>query len=312
MHHIRHHLFVFPLAVVLLVLLPGAVPAGAQVDFSGEWTVVRSMDNTENPWVGDWVGVPMNADGVARAEGWDASLLSLPEYQCRPHGWAYIYRGPTQLRITKEVDPSTREVVAYHPEWHQSTNMPVYLDGRERPPAEANHTWGGFSIGTWQGDMLKIETTHLKEDYIRRNGAMVSDQATVTSYWIRRGDYLTWINIVRDPVYLAAPLIRSSEYRLNVNSQVPAHPCTAVFEGLEKGAVPHFLPGENPYLKDLRARYGLAADAPTGGTATMFPEYQKTLRPSDWSAGDKKGAAESAAPGSGTRGAGAGRGGSER
>ena len=142
--------------VTALALVAVAAPAArAQIDFSGEWTVVRSMDNTENPWVGDWVGLPLNPDGIARAESWDASLLSLPEYQCRPHGWAYIYRGPTQLRITKEVDPFTREVVAYQPEWHQSTNMPVYLDGRERPPADANHTWGGFSLATWEGDMLQ-------------------------------------------------------------------------------------------------------------------------------------------------------------
>ncbi len=38
-------------------------PPPAQVDFSGEWTVVRSMDNTENPWVGDWVGLPLNPTG---------------------------------------------------------------------------------------------------------------------------------------------------------------------------------------------------------------------------------------------------------
>jgi hypothetical protein len=283
-------------ALATVAMLSTVSPVAAQVDFSGEWSVVRSMDNTENPWVGDFVGLPLNPDGVARAEGWDASLLSLPEYQCRPHGWAYIYRGPTQLRISKEVDPFSREVVAYHPEWHQSTNMPVYLDGREPPPAEANHTWGGFSRGTWVGDMLKIETTHLKEDYIRRNGAMASDQTTVTSYWIRRGDYLTWINIVRDPVYLAEPLVRSSEYRLNVNAQVPAHPCTSAYEGLEKGDVPHYLPDENPYLRDLRARYGLRPDAATGGLPTMYPEYQKTLVPSDWSAGDKKGAAGGARP----------------
>ena len=143
--------------------------------------------------------------------------------------------------------------------------MPVYVDGRERPPAEANHTWGGFSVGTWEGDMLKIKTTHIKEDYIRRNGAMASDQTTVTTYWIRRGDILTWVNIIRDPIYLAEPLIRSSEYRLTVNSQVPAHPCTAAFEGLEKGAVPHYLPNENPFLKDIRNRYGLAVNQPTAG-----------------------------------------------
>jgi hypothetical protein len=275
----------FILLVAVLSIAAAPRPAAAQVDFSGEWTVIRSMDNTENPWVGDWVGLPLNAAGLARAEGWDASLLSLPEYQCRPHGWAYIYRGPTQLRITKEVDPFTREPVAYQPEWHQSTNMPVYLDGRAHPPAESAHTWGGFSTGRWDGDMLRINTTHLKEDYIRRNGAMVSDEARVTTWWIRRGDYLTWINIVHDGVYLSDPLIRSAEYRLNVNSQVPAHPCTAVYEGLEKGHVPHFFPGENPFLKDIRNRYGLPPDAPTGGPETMYPEYARRLRESDWTRG---------------------------
>jgi hypothetical protein len=243
----------------------GVVQIAAQVqttDFSGEWAVVRSQDNTENPWVGDWFGLPLNANGLARAETWDASLLSLPEYQCRPHGWAYIYRGPTQLRITKEVDPFSREIVAYQPEWHQSTNMPVYLDGREHPPAEAAHSWGGYSTATWEGGILRIETSHLKEDYIRRDGAMATDEATVTTWWIRRGDILTWVNIVHDPTYLSEPLIRSSEYRLNVNSLVPPHPCTAVFEGLEKGHVPTLSPGRKPVPQgDSRAVRGTGGES---------------------------------------------------
>jgi hypothetical protein len=267
------------------VALVAAAPASAQIDFSGEWTPVRAMDSTENPWIGDWVGLPLNEAGLLRAEGWDASLLSLPEYQCRPHGWAYIYRGPTELRISKETDPFSREVVAFHPEWHQSANMPVYLDGRQPPPEETAHTWGGFSTAAWDGDMLRIRTTHLKEDYIRRNGAMVSDRATVTTWWIRRGDYLTWINIVHDPAYLSEPLIRSAEYRLTLTSHVTAHPCTAVFEGLEKGAVPHYFPGENPFINDIRTRYGLPADRPTGGAETMYPEYARRLRNSEWTRG---------------------------
>jgi hypothetical protein len=275
-----------PAIAVLLVafLLAGVVLA--ETDFSGEWTVVRSQDNTENPWVGDFVGLPLNAAGLARAESWDASLLSLPEYQCRPHGWAYISRGPTQLRISKEMDPFTRELIAYQPEWHQSTNSPIFLDGRQPPPEEAAHVWGGYSTATWEGDILRIETTHLKEDYIRRNGAMMTDEATVTTWWIRRGDYLTWINIVHDPSYLSEPLIRSSEYRLTINAQVPPHPCTSVYEGLEKGHVPHFPLGENPFLKDIRARYGIPPDLPTGGPETMYPEFQQKLRPSAWSSGN--------------------------
>jgi len=275
--------------LITLVAVLSTGSAFAQTDFSGEWTVVRSQDNTENPWVGDWFGLPLNKAGLARAESWDASLLSLPEYQCRPHGWAYISRGPTQLRISKEVDPYSREIIAYHPEWHQSTNMPVYLDGREHPPAEAAHAWGGYSTGTWEGDILRIETTHLKEDYIRRDGAMVTDEANVTTWWIRHGDYLTWINIADDPSYLSEPLIRSSEYQLNVNSLVPPHPCTATFEGLEKGHVPHYLLDENPYLKDIRARYGVPSDSPTGGPETMYPEFLRRLRNSDWSNGDRRG-----------------------
>src|SRR5262249_12070264 len=104
-------------AFALSVLLSAGILA--DTDVSGGWTVVRCQDNTENPWVGDFVGLPLNEAGLARAESWDASLLSLPEYQCRPHGWAYISRGPTQLRISKEIDPFTRELVAYQPEWHQ-------------------------------------------------------------------------------------------------------------------------------------------------------------------------------------------------
>src|SRR2546428_5367505 len=274
---------------MLLALLAWPAAASAQIDFSGEWMPVRSMDNTEDPWIGDWVGLPLNVAGLARAEAWNPSLLSLPEYQCRPHGWAYIYRGPTLLRISKAIDPFSREIVSYEPEWHQSTNMPVYLDGREHPPAEAAHAWGGYSTGTWEGDILRIETTHLKEDYIRRDGAMVTDEANVTTWWIRHGDYLTWINIADDPSYLSEPLIRSAEYHLNVNSLVPPHPCTATFEGLEKGKVPHYLLGENPFLKDIRSRYGVPADTPTGGPETMYPEFLRKLRNSDWTNGDRRG-----------------------
>jgi hypothetical protein len=149
-HHSSPEEGSFLLKVILasLIAIFSASTAVAQMrtDFSGEWTVVRSQDNTENPWVGDWFGLPLNKAGLARAESWDASILSLPEYQCRPHGWAYISRGPTQLRISKEVDPYSREVIAYHPEWHQSTDMPVYLDGRAHPPAEAAHAWGATRL----------------------------------------------------------------------------------------------------------------------------------------------------------------------
>src|SRR5690554_1654742 len=183
------------LATLLAVVL---APVGvlAQMDFSGEWPVVRSQDNTDNPHLGEYVGIPLSQEAIRRAEIWDASIQSLPEWQCRPHSGAYIKRGPSNLRIWKEVDPASRQIVAFQTEWLRSTNTPIYMDGRPRPPEHAAHTWGGFSLGEFQGDRLKVRTTHLKEDYYRRNGVPQSDQAKLTEYLIRRRfrneDYLTW------------------------------------------------------------------------------------------------------------------------
>jgi hypothetical protein len=60
--------------------------------------------------------------------------------------------------------------------------------------------------------MLRIKTTHLKEEYVKRNGVFHSDLVEVTSYLIRRGNILTYITVAYDPVYLTEPLIRSNEH----------------------------------------------------------------------------------------------------
>ena len=88
-------------ALVLLALTLVSVPAYAQMDFSGEWTTVQDEDNTGNPYVGEFLGIPMSRAGSLRAQAWNASLYTLPEWQCRPHGAMYISRGPSQVRIWK-------------------------------------------------------------------------------------------------------------------------------------------------------------------------------------------------------------------
>src|SRR5947207_2826871 len=182
----------FVLAAIVLV----TVPAFAQVDFSGEWAPRFYEDQPERvpgPELGDYLGLPINVAGRMRADTWSASIMTLPEWQCRPHSADYIWRGPSNLRISKEVDPVTREIVAFHAEWLRSIDRVIYMDGRVHPPQYSRHTWAGFSTGKWEGDMLTTTVTHLKEGYIRRNGMPRSDQATLTEHWIRHGDWLTVI-----------------------------------------------------------------------------------------------------------------------
>jgi hypothetical protein len=264
---------------LLLTMALASLPAFGQMDFSGEWAPVQDEDNTGNPYVGEWIGIPMSQAGRLRVEAWNASYMTLPEWQCRPHGAMYISRGPSQVRIWKEVDPVTRQIAAWHAEWLRSIDNPYYMDGRPRPSSLVQHTWGGFSTAVYEGDKLKITTTHLKEDYYRRNGVPSSDVATLTQYWIRRGDYLTWVTIAYDPIYLTEPMIRSSEYRLALNQQIPPYPCTVVEEiDRPDGVVPHYLPGANPFLGEWAAKYGLTTEVSLGGAATMYPESARRIQ----------------------------------
>ena len=262
----------------ILILLAVAAPLFAQMDFAGEWAPVQDEDNTGNPYVGEFIGIPISPASRARSEAWSSSYMTLPEWQCRPHGAMYISRGPSQVRIWKEVDPVSRQITAWHAEWLRSIDNPYYMDGRARPSELAPHTWGGFSTAVYEGEALKITTTHLKEDYYRRNGVPSSDRATLTQYWLRRGDYLTWVTIAYDPVYLTEPMIRSSEYRLALNQQIPPYPCTVVDEvDRPKGKVPHELPGENHFLGEFGQKYNIPIEATRGGAETMYPELPRKI-----------------------------------
>src|ERR1043165_4270131 len=95
-------------AAICLTFIAAVRPAFAQVDFSGEWAPRFYEDQPERvpgPELGDYLGLPINAAARMRADTWDASLLTLPEWQCRPHSADYIWRGPSNLTISKEIDP---------------------------------------------------------------------------------------------------------------------------------------------------------------------------------------------------------------
>ena len=261
--------------IVVAALLFMSVPAQAQVDFSGEWAPRFWEDQPERvpgPELGDFLGIPISDAARLRAEAWDASIQTLPEWQCRPHSADYIWRGPSNLRITKEVDPVSREATAFHAEWLRSVDRAIYLDGRPRPPADALHTWSGFSTARWIGDILEVTVTHLKEGYLRRNGLPRSDRATLKEYWIRNGNYLTVTAIVHDPVYLTEPFIRTTDYELDLHQRVPPYPCAVVQEvEREKGQIPHFLPGANPYMTEFATKHNIPVESTRGGANTMYP-----------------------------------------
>jgi hypothetical protein len=261
----------------LMAILFGS-PAHAQIDPSGEWSPRFHEDQPERipgPEIGDYLGLPINAAARLRGDSWDATLLEIPENQCRAHGADYAWRGPSNIRIWKEVDLATQQLVAYHiytSAYNESRT--IWMDGRPHPPAYARHTWLGFSTGTWEGGILTVTTDHLKENWVRRNGIARSDRAVVTEHFLRHGDYLTMAVITYDPVYLTEPFIRTTDFVEDHSQQIAPWPCEAVDEvDRPEGVIPNHLPGTNTFLDEFPAKYGIPPEAARGGAQTMYPEY---------------------------------------
>jgi len=269
-------------ASLMIGLWASTAPVRAQEDPSGEWRALYHEDRGERlpgPDVADYLGVPVNAAGRAKADAWKPSLLELPENECRPHPADYAWRGPFNFRIWKQVDRFTQNVIAFHThgQWQQPEQT-IWMDGRPHPPDYALHTWQGYSSGAWEGDDLHIITDHLREGWLRRNGLDRSDYATVSVHIMRHGDYLTVAVIDYDPVYLAEPFIRTTDYVSDPQQHIDPYPCEVQTEVThEAGAVPSYLPGTNPYLEEWAKRYGIPPQATRGGPETIYPEYIKAM-----------------------------------
>ncbi len=159
------------------------------------------------------------------------------------------------------------------------------MDGRPHPGANAPHTSGGFTTGVWEGDTLTTYTTHMKASMIRRNGAPLSDQATMTMHFTRHGDLLTARAMIEDPVYLSEPYVRSRVWQLDPSANFGnglAAPCEPIAElpRAEAGDVfPHYLPGENPFVNELTRYYNLPQEAVLGGAPTRcIPSSARSSR----------------------------------
>ena len=284
---------------ILLAALP-SFAALAQVDFSGDWDhpgVFGQEDITDRgggPEIGDYLGLPLNEAGLRKAETYSGSWLSVPEHQCTPHPAAYQTWGPNTLSVSKVYDRIRRVVTGIRLDGTFGLDRVVWMDGRPPPPEEALHTFNGFSTGHWEGDTLVVETSHMKLGWLRRNGTPTSERARMTEYYTRFDDYLLVTTVVDDPVYLAEPFVRTTEYTLNRRPLpvigfpllrndgpifykcFPAEETTA-----DKHHVPHYLPGENDLLSEFSAKYRIPQWAMEAGAATMYPEFAARLARDD-------------------------------
>jgi hypothetical protein len=273
------------IAGLLFVLLACAsTPAFAQMDLTGVWNPLMHEDQMERapgPEVGDYLGLPINDAARMRGETWNASILTLSEHTCKPHPSTYGPRGVGGMRIRYHHDNTTENLVKIDAQiqWMEQFRE-IWMDGRPHPPAYAAHTWQGFSTGRFEGNVLVVDTTHLKAGWIRRNGVALSDRATMQERFLRHGNYLTHTSYIWDPVYFTEPIVRTNGFQLNTNAiTVQPYPCLPAVEVVHaRGEVPHFLPGKSGYEEEFAKKHKLPVEAARGGAETAYPEYMKRMR----------------------------------
>jgi hypothetical protein len=271
-----------------LAAILAARPAWAQVatqavDFAGQWQSRNHEDLLERgpgPLLGDYAGFPINAAARQKAETWDPAVLSQLERQTQPHPAAYFMRGPRpDIRISEVRDPVSEQLIALTiVGMYGRADRTIWLDGRPHPSEHAEHTWAGFSTGTFHGGELTVVTTHMKMGVIQRIGVPSSPYAVMTEHFFRHGTLLQMTTIITDPIYLEEPMVRSQTWVLNPAQVIyPAPAFEAVDEvaGKETGWVPHYPLGATQ--TEFAERTGLPFEATLGGKASMYPEFQLTL-----------------------------------
>lgn len=255
--------------------------SGRPPDIAGEWR----LDNAEDPGqppLADYLGIPFNDAGRLRSDTTPESIWGTPEYQCRPHSAPHQWRGVGGVRILKDLDPISREVIRYRLQFMRSLDRPIFMDGRPHPPAWAPHSWSGFSTGEWIGHTLKVTTTHLKDGYLKRGGPQTSDMLTMMEYITRHDDILTVVQVVDDPIYLDEPYVLSITSTYDPMAGPATENCSgsafAENGGRDRHWVPHFLPGQNSGIGEfLKTQDWIPFEPIRGGVKTIYPEYRAVL-----------------------------------
>jgi hypothetical protein len=219
--------------------------AQAPIDLTGNWVSVVTEDwrwRMVTPPKGDYSSVPLNPEGRRVADTWDPAKDTADGNACRSYGVGGIMRVPGRLQISWQ-DPNTLKILT---DAGQQTRLLHF--GDPNPPS-GNADWQGYSSAVWEvagarggfgggaapprGGDLKVETTHMKAGYVRKNGVPYSENATLLEYFDRHrepnGDeWFTVTTILHDPKYYMQDFITSTHFKKEPDaSKWRPTPCTA-------------------------------------------------------------------------------------
>jgi hypothetical protein len=202
----------------------------APFDIAGYWEALITRDwrfRMLNPPKGDYLGLPLNAEGRKAADMWDPAKDEAAGEQCKAYGAVNIMRMPGRIHISW-ADDQTLKV-----ETDAGIQTRMFYFGT---PQSKSGDWQGVSQAAWDTlagvprvpgqanapptptGALKVVTRQMKAGYLRRNGVPYSANAVLTEYYDQvkepNGDSLLIITTtLDDPAYLTQPYLTSQNFK---------------------------------------------------------------------------------------------------
>ena len=171
-----------------------------------------------DPQIGEFAGLPLTPQALAHADAWDESRLTVIERQCVPNGAAWAFRGPAQIRIWEEKDPTTNDLVAiktFNATFSQTRT--IWMDGRPHPGKARSPHLAGVLDGHVAGQHARGED-HAPQTLLppaqrgasERSGRSPGASSGTAPTTDARDDG-------RGPPYLSEPLVQSQNFALVAN-----------------------------------------------------------------------------------------------
>ena len=131
-----------------------------------------------------------------------------------------------------------------HITWDNDTTLKVETDAGQQTrifhfggssPTSGEAAWQGFSVAAWElpgggrgrgrgapasrpGTSLRVETSHMRPGYYRKNGVPYGAGARMTEWFTTVSEpdgntYLVVTKILEDPQYMNAPYVRTVQFK---------------------------------------------------------------------------------------------------
>jgi len=132
----------------------------------------------------------------AAAAGESCTPLGLPTVMLRPYPFEFLY-SPGRITLLLELDGQVRR---------------IFTDGR-RHPEDPDPTYGGHSIGHWEGGTLVVDTVGILPEVQVSPGVPIGDGAHIVERMhLTAPDVLTIDTTIEAPAVLARPWSYSMSY----------------------------------------------------------------------------------------------------